>query len=202
MRDIRQGDVWFVEAAPVPGGGSIGNEMWSGRPGVVVSNDTINKRSGVVQIVYLTSSKRRHINVTHVPVCANNQQSIAVCNQVTNIDTSRLTNYIGHITGHELQEIQNGIAFTLGLGGAKPGAALHKWEQQLDAHSIDLYEQELSLNDNVETDVRVEGLKETVLRITKERDALRAAITANEQNAAMYQKLKEIFNTSDSHQLS
>lgn len=202
MRDIRQGDVWFVEAAPVPGGGSIGNEMWSGRPGVVVSNDTINKRSGVVQIVYLTSSKRRHTNVTHVPVCANNQQSIAVCNQVTNIDTSRLTNYIGHITGHELQEIQNGIAFTLGLGGAKPGAALHKWEQQLDAHSIDLYEQELSLNDNVEPDVRVEGLKETVLRITKERDALRAAITANEQNAAMYQKLKEIFNTSDSHQLS
>ena len=202
MRDIRQGDVWFVEAAPVPGGGSIGNEMWSGRPGIVVSNDTINKRSGVVQIVYLTSSKRRHINVTHVPVCANNQQSVAVCNQVTNIDTSRLTNYIGHITGHELQEIQNGIAFTLGLGGAKPGAALHKWEQQLDAHSIDLYEQELSLNDNVEPDVRVEGLKETVLRITKERDALRAAITANEQNAAMYQKLKEIFNTSDSHQLS
>jgi hypothetical protein len=201
MRDIRQGDVWFVEAAPVPGGGSIGNEMWSGRPGVVVSNDTINKRSGVVQIVYLTSSKRRHTNVTHVPVCANNQQSIAVCNQVTNIDTSRLTNYIGHITGHELQEIQNGIAFTLGLGGAKPGAALHKWEQQLDAHSIDLYEQELSLNDNVEPDVRVEGLKETVLRITKERDALRAAITANEQNAAMYQKLKEIFNTSDSHQI-
>ena len=201
MRDIRQGDVWFVEAAPVPGGGSIGNEMWSGRPGVVVSNDTINKRSGVVQIVYLTSSKRRHTNVTHVPVCANNQQSIAVCNQVTNIDTSRLTNYIGHITGHELQEIQNGIAFTLGLGGAKPGAALHKWEQQLDAHSIDLYEQELSLNDNVEPDVRVEGLKETVLRITKERDALKAAITANEQNAAMYQKLKEIFNTSDSHQI-
>ena len=202
MRDIHQGDVWFVEAAPVPGGGSIGNEMWSGRPGVVVSNNTINKRSGVVQIVYLTSSKRRHTNVTHVPVCANNQQSIAVCNQVTNIDTSRLTNYIGHITGNELQEIQNGIAFTLGLGGAKPGAALHKWEQQLDAHSIDLYEQELSLNDNVEPDVRVEGLKETVLRITKERDALRAAITANEQNAAMYQKLKEIFNTSDSHQLS
>lgn len=202
MRDIRQGDVWFVEAAPVPGGGSIGNEMWSGRPGVVVSNDTINKRSGVVQIVYLTSSKRRHINVTHVPVYTNNQQSIAVCNQVTNIDTSRLTNYIGHITGHELQEIQNGIAFTLGLGGAKPGAALHKWEQQLDAHGINLYDQELSLNDNVEPDVRVEGLKETVLRIAKERDALMAAITANEQNAAMYQKLKEIFNTSDSHQLS
>ena len=201
MRNIRQGDVWFVEAAPVPGGGSIGNEMWSGRPGVVVSNDTINERSGVVQIVYLTSSKRRHTNVTHVPVCANNQQSIAVCNQVTNIDTSRLTNYIGHITGNELQEIQNGIAFTLGLGGAKPGAALHKWEQQLDAHSIDLYEQELSLNDNVEPDVRVENLKETVLRITKERDALRAAITANEQNAAMYQKLKEIFETSDSHQI-
>ena len=202
MRNIRQGDVWFVEAAPVPGGGTVGNEIWSGRPGIVVSNDIINKRSGVVQIVYLTSSQRRYVNVTHVTVHTNNQESIAVCNQVTNVDTSRLSNYIGHISDQELHDIQNGISFALGLGGAKPGAALHKWEQQLDAHSIDLYEQELSLNDNVEPDVRVEGLKETVLRITKERDALRAAITANEQNAAMYQKLKEIFNTSDSHQLS
>lgn len=200
MRDIRQGDVWFVEAAPVPGGGSIGNEMWSGRPGVVVSNDTINKRSGVVQIVYLTSSKRRHINVTHVPVYTNNQQSIAVCNQVTNIDTSRLTKYIGCITQDELQEIQNGISFALGLGGAKPGAALHKWEQQLDAHGIDLYDQELSLNDNIDPDTRIESFKETVLHLAKECDALRAAIEANEQNASMYQKFKEIFETSDSHQ--
>ena len=27
MRAIRQGDVWFVEAAPVPGGGTVGNEI-------------------------------------------------------------------------------------------------------------------------------------------------------------------------------
>lgn len=198
MGNIRQGDVWFVEAAPVPGGGTVGNEIWSGRPGIVVSNDVINERSGVVQIVYLTSNKHRYANVTHVPVHANNQDAIAVCNQVTNVDTSRLTNHLGRITQDELQEIQNGISFALGLGGARPGAALHKWEQQLDAHGIDLYDQELSLNDNIDPDARVEGLKETVLRITKERDALRAAIAANEQNAAMYQKLKEIFDTSDS----
>ena len=195
MRNIRQGDVWFVEAAPVPGGGTVGNEIWSGRPGIVVSNDVINERSGVVQIVYLTSNKRRYSNVTHVLVHANGQDSIAVCNQVANVDTSRLTNHLGRITQDELQEIQNGISFALGLGGARPGAALHKWEQQLDAHGIDLYDQELSLNDNVEHDDRIEGLKETVLRITKERDALRAAIAANEQNASMYQKLKEIFET-------
>ena len=198
MRNIRQGDVWFVDAAPVPGGGTVGNEIWSGRPGIVVSNDVINERSGVVQIVYLTSNKRRYYNVTHVLIHANNQEAIAVCNQVTNVDTSRLTNHLGRITQDELQEIQNGISFALGLGGARPGAALHKWEQQLDAHGIDLYDQELSLNDNVDPDARVEGLKETVLRITKERDALRAAIAANEQNASMYQKLTEIFETSDS----
>lgn len=202
MGNIRQGDVWFVEAAPVPGGGTVGNEIWSGRPGIVVSNDVINERSGVVQIVYLTSNKHRYSNVTHVLVHANNQESIAVCNQVANVDTSRLTNHIGRITQNELQEIQNSISFALGLGGARPGAALHKWEKLLDAHGIDLYDQELSLNDNVDLDARVESLKETVLRITKERDALKAAIAANEQNVAMYQKLKKIFDTSDSHQIS
>ena len=51
MRAIRQGDVWFVKAAPVPGGGTVGNEIWSGRPAVIVSNDGINERSNVVQVV-------------------------------------------------------------------------------------------------------------------------------------------------------
>lgn len=199
MRNIRQGDVWFIGAAPVPGGGTVGNEIWSGRPGIVVSNDIINKRSGVVQIVYLTSSQRRYVNVTHVTVHTNNQESIAVCNQVTNVDTSRLSNYIGHISDQELHDIQNGISFALGLGGAKPGAALHKWEQQLDAHNIDLYEQELSLNDNIDKNARIESLKKTVLHIAKERDALMEAIDTNEQNSRMYEELKKIFNASDSH---
>lgn len=199
MGNIRQGDVWFVEAAPVPGGGTVGNEIWSGRPGIVVSNDVINERSGVVQIVYLTSHKRRYANVTHVAVHANNQDAIAVCNQVTNVDTSRLTNHLGRITQNELQEIQNGISFTLGLGGAKPGAALHKWEKLLDAHNIDLYEQELDLNDNIDRDTQIESLKRAVLHVTKERDALRAVIDNDKQNISMYRELKEIFDASDSH---
>ena len=189
MGNIRQGDVWFVEAAPVPGGGTVGNEIWSGRPGIVVSNNVINERSGVVQIVYLTSNKHRYSNVTHVLVHANNQESIAVCNQVANVDTSRLTNHLGHITQNELQEIQNGISFALGLGGARPGAALHKWEKLLDAHNIDLYEH-----------TQIESLKRAVLHVTKERDALRAVIDNDKQNISMYQELKEIFDASDSHQ--
>lgn len=200
MGNIRQGDVWFVEAAPVPGGGTVGNEIWSGRPGIVVSNNVINERSGVVQIVYLTSNKHRYSNVTHVLVHANNQESIAVCNQVANVDASRLTNHLGHITQNELQEIQNGISFTLGLGGARPGAALHKWEKLLDAHNIDLYEQELDLNDNIDRDTQIESLKRAVLHVTKERDALRAVIDNDKQNISMYQELKEIFDASDSHQ--
>ena len=165
-----------------------------------MSNDVINERSSVVQIVYLTSNKRRYANVTHVPVCANHQENIAVCNQVTNVDTSRLTNHLGRITQNELQEIQNGISFALGLGGAKPGAALHKWEKLLDAHNIDLYEQELDLNDNIDRDTQIESLKRAVLHVTKERDALRAVIDNDKQNISMYQELKEIFDASDSHQ--
>lgn len=197
MGNIRQGDVWFVEAAPVPGGGTVGNEIWSGRPGIVVSNDVINERSGVVQIVYLTSHKRRYANVTHIPVHANNQDAIAVCNQVANVDTSRLTNHLGRITQNELQEIQNGISFALGLGGARPGAALHKWEKLLDAHNIDLYEQELDLNDNIDRDTQIESLKRAVLHVTKERDALRAVIDNDKQNISMYRELKEIFDDSN-----
>lgn len=116
MRAIRQGDVWFVEAAPVPGGGTVGNEIWSGRPAVIVSNDGINQRSGVVQVVYITSpNKQRRTNTINPTVHVNNRESIAVCNQVTNVDKSRLTSRIGHVEDHELETIQDGIAVALGL---------------------------------------------------------------------------------------
>ena len=136
MQDIRRGDIWFIQPAPVPGGGTVGNEMWSGRPGVIVSNDTLNQHSGVVQVVYLTSSDKRRPSATHVTVHVNGKRSIAICNQVTNVDTSRLSQYIDQVSYSELRDIQNSIAFALGLGGAKPGEALHKWEKQLASHGI------------------------------------------------------------------
>lgn len=116
MGNIRQGDVWFVEAAPVPGGGTVGNEIWSGRPAVIVSNDSINQRSGVVQVVYLTSpNKQRRTNTINPTVHVNRRESIAVCNQVANVDKSRLTSRISHVEDHELEAIQNGIAIALDL---------------------------------------------------------------------------------------
>lgn len=116
MGNIRQGDVWFVEAAPVPGGGTVGNEIWSGRPAVIVSNDGINERSNVVQVVYLTSpNKQRRTNTINPTVHVNSRESIAVCNQVANVDKSRLKNRIGHVENHELETIQDGIAAALGL---------------------------------------------------------------------------------------
>ena len=116
MGNIRQGDVWFVEAAPVPGGGTVGNEIWSGRPAVIVSNDSINERSNVVQVVYLTSpNKQRRTNTINPTVHVNSRESIAVCNQVANVDKSRLTNRIGQVENQELETIQDGIAAALGL---------------------------------------------------------------------------------------
>lgn len=195
MQDIRRGDIWFIQAAPVPGGGTVGNEMWSGRPGVIVSNDTLNQHSGVVQVVYLTSSDKRRPSATHVVVHANGKRSIAICNQVTNVDTSRLSQYIDRVSYHELRDIQDSIAFALGLGGAKPGEALHKWEKQLASHGINLYEQELSLNDDINYSERIENLKKTILHIARERDALATAIRAHSEHSSMYQELSKIFGT-------
>ena len=168
MQDIRRGDIWFIQPAPVPGGGTVGNEMWSGRPGVIVSNDTLNQHSGVVQVVYLTSSDKRRASATHVVVHANNQRSIAICNQVTNIDTSRLSQYIGRVSSLDLYNIQN---------------------------RIDLFEQELSLNDDINYSERIEGLKKTILQIARERDALATAIRAHSEHSSMYQELNKVFGT-------
>nr|DAV25936.1 MAG TPA: PemK-like protein [Caudoviricetes sp.] len=82
----------------------------------IVSNNGINQRSGVVQVVYLTSpNKQRRTNTINPTVHVNSRESIAVCNQVTNVDKSRLTRRIGHVEDHELETIQDGITVALGL---------------------------------------------------------------------------------------
>ena len=49
---IRRGDIFYILPGSIP---VIGSEQRPGRPGIVVSDDTINDRLAVVEIVYTTT---------------------------------------------------------------------------------------------------------------------------------------------------
>ena len=54
--EYKRGDIYYIvsnEHTP------IGCEIWSDRPAIIVSNDTLNQTSGAVEIVYLSTTLKK-----------------------------------------------------------------------------------------------------------------------------------------------
>ena len=68
-----RGDIYYVNHTK-----SVGSEQRSGRPAVIVSNDTNNKNSRVVEVVYLTTRHKPNM-LTHVGIHSTGVESTALC---------------------------------------------------------------------------------------------------------------------------
>ena len=53
-RDIRRGDIFYIKNDD----NAVGFEQKKTRPAIIVSNNANNRASGVVEIVYLTTSQK------------------------------------------------------------------------------------------------------------------------------------------------
>lgn len=114
---VYRGDIFFVYKA-----NSYGAEQQGGRPAVVVSNDTGNKFSECVEVVYLTTKDKKPLP-THCEVVAM-EKSTALCEQVFTVSKDRLAEYIRSCTDEEMAEIDRALAVSLGLDTAlKEGKA-------------------------------------------------------------------------------
>lgn len=112
----RRGDIVHVNG-PVK---AVGREMFANRPGLVVSSDAMNDRSGVVQVVYLRRNIAHdgpvHVNLGDVLGDGNGVISIAACEQVHAVDASRLGGRVlGHVNDDVMIEIDCALRYTLGL---------------------------------------------------------------------------------------
>lgn len=173
-KNIQKGDIWFVTDGDIR---QTGNEMWSNRPGVVISNNTSNKYSGVISVVYLTTSKNKKINPTHIPVMSGGQKAIALCEQIVTVDNSRLTDYIGKLAADEAANVDSALMFQLGINPAtRPTNIFKKWENYINAKNINVDEYVPATK---EKPINTEYVK----LITKENEVLRDEI----------QKYKELY---------
>jgi len=109
MQQIKRGDIWYIER-----GNSIGSEQCTGRPAVVVSNDSNNKFSGTIEVVYLTTQPKKDLP-THAIVNSSERKSIAICEQVTTVAVERLGDYKGHVTDEEMADIEAAILVSLDI---------------------------------------------------------------------------------------
>lgn len=110
---IKRGDIYYIDKEPV-----YGSEQRGGRPGVIVSNDTGNKASEIVQVVYITTQPKNDLP-THVTLHSAKQISTALCEQVWTISQSRIGDYIGRITEDEINKIDKALSISLGITTAK-----------------------------------------------------------------------------------
>ncbi len=116
--DIRRGDIFYVNRFP-----TVGSEIHTGRPAIVVSNNEINENSATVEVVYLTTRIRPELP-THVRISSSARESIALCEQIDNVALERLGNYFGSITKDEMTRIDIALLVSLDLttrGGGQAG---------------------------------------------------------------------------------
>ena len=112
MEEIKRGDIYYINYNT--DNSEVGSEQKAGRPAIIVSNDTCNRESGVVEIVYLTTQNKTQLP-THVDINSARYRSIALCEQIKSVDKSKLGDYMGHITEAEEKQLNKALAVSLGL---------------------------------------------------------------------------------------
>jgi len=77
---MRRGDIVYIHNE---NGKSVGSEWTKDRPAIIVSNNLCNEHSPVVEVVYTTTSRRKHLLPTHVIMHSTPFNSVAMCEAVT-----------------------------------------------------------------------------------------------------------------------
>lgn len=108
-----RGEIFYVFR-----GTSLGSEQQAGRPAVIVSNNTGNTYSDIVEVVYLTTQPKNDLP-THVTIRSANKTSTALCEQISTVDISRIGDYINTCTAQEMEAIDRALMISLGLDEVK-----------------------------------------------------------------------------------
>ena len=114
---MKRGDIYYINSFYT----EEGSEQRAGRPAVIVSNDTCNEVSPVVEIVYLTAQPKKDLP-THVFIRSSTYPSTVLCEQIHSISKDRIAERIGKCTKTELEAIDNALAISLGIDFASAPA--------------------------------------------------------------------------------
>ena len=109
LKDFKRGEIYYITQMP-----TVGCEIATGRPAVIVSNDNINKKLNTLEVIYLTT-KLKSIAPEHVMIRSSGAIATTICEQVSTVDKTRFREYIGMCTPDEMKLIEKAILHSLGL---------------------------------------------------------------------------------------
>ena len=129
-----RGDIYYVFRDEAHG--SIGAEIVSGRPAIVVSNEHLNSSSSVVEVVYLTTQEKPDMP-THVTINSSHRLSTAICEQIQSVSRSRIGNYIGRCSDDELAKLNVALCASLELDGKQISVAEGVRESETEVPDVE-----------------------------------------------------------------
>lgn len=110
-KEPRRGDIFYITHAKNFNNGITLDT--TGRPAVIVSADELNKNSDYLEVVYLTTQPKKPMP-THTSVYCKND-STALCETIHTVEKGRLGNYVRTVTDEEMDGIEHGLNWSLGL---------------------------------------------------------------------------------------
>ena len=119
-RKIRRGDVYWVSVD-----GSIGGEIQTGRPAVIVSGDKANETISTVIVAFTTTQGNGH--PSHVPVIVGGNRSKVKCDQIRTIAKERLSQFIGTLTDEEMRRVSGALAAAMCIPIASKGVDIEEY---------------------------------------------------------------------------
>ncbi len=117
MKEIRRGEVFIADLAPVQG-----SEQGGVRPCLVIQNDVGNKHSPTVIVAPITSHLKKRNMPTHVTIpdgLGFPARSMVLLEHIRTIDKSRLVKYMTNLTPDVMEEIDAALAVSIGLSQPK-----------------------------------------------------------------------------------
>ena len=117
--NIRRGDIYYADLSPV-----IGSEQGGLRPVLIIQNDIGNKYSPTVIAAAITSRLSKTRLPTHIDIYAEKvglaKNSVILLEQIRTIDKKRLKEKMGHLDDEVMNEVNDAITISFGLGNAVP----------------------------------------------------------------------------------
>lgn len=110
-REVKRGDIFYITYS------KNFNDSYSydttGRPGVIVSDNHLNRGSEYVEVVYLTTKIKRDMP-THVDVFCKTP-STALCETIHTVEKDRIGTYVRTVSDEEMEGIERGLRRSLGM---------------------------------------------------------------------------------------
>ncbi len=120
ITNIKRGDIFYADLSPV-----VGSEQGGLRPVLIIQNDVGNRYSPTVIAAAITSRMGKNRLPTHIDIHADRvglaKDSVILLEQIRTLDKRRLKEKMGHLDNAVMNQVNNAIAVSFGLGNIPTG---------------------------------------------------------------------------------